>query len=67
MKKQPHHWSAAAVQRLRKKLKLSQEALARSLDVSSVTVNRWERGHTTPGKPACKALDALAKKGLEPG
>ena len=54
-------WAPASIRRLRKKLGLTQEALARRLDVSTVTVNRWERGHAEPSKLGMKALDALAK------
>ena len=34
----------------RAKLNLSQEAMARALDVSFATINRWERGKTNPTK-----------------
>lgn len=34
----------------RAKLGLSQEALARELNVSFATINRWETGRTTPSK-----------------
>lgn len=34
----------------RAKLNLSQEALARELNVSFATINRWEKGHTNPSK-----------------
>lgn len=38
----------------RAKLNLSQEAMARALDVSFATINRWERGKTNPTKkPNC--------------
>lgn len=36
----------------RAKLNLSQEAMARALDVSFATINRWERGKTNPTKKA---------------
>lgn len=36
----------------RAKLNLSQEAMARTLDVSFATINRWERGKTNPTKKA---------------
>lgn len=31
-------------------LNLSQQALAQKLGVSFATVNRWERGHSTPSR-----------------
>ena len=34
----------------RAKLNLSQEAMARALDVSFATINRWERGKTKEGE-----------------
>ncbi|KKN08238.1 hypothetical protein LCGC14_1058620 [marine sediment metagenome] len=55
-------WPPAAIRRLRKKLGLAQEGLARRLDVSVVSVNRWERGHSTPTGLSAKALDALQRK-----
>ncbi|MCH5165503.1 MAG: helix-turn-helix transcriptional regulator [Clostridiales bacterium] len=35
---------------IRAKKNMSQEALARELGVSFATINRWEKGHTTPSK-----------------
>ena len=35
---------------IRAKKNLSQELLARELGVSFATINRWEKGHTTPSK-----------------
>lgn len=55
-------WTSTTIRRLRKKLGLTQEAFARRLDTSTVTVNRWERGHSVPSRLSTKALDALAKK-----
>lgn len=34
--------------KVRLKLNISQEALAKELNVSFATVNRWEKGHTKP-------------------
>ncbi len=31
-------------------LNLTQQALAQKLDVSFATINRWEKGHSTPSK-----------------
>lgn len=55
-------WTPTAVRRLRKKLDLTQEGLARRLDVTTVSVNRWERGHNVPRGLSAKALDALQKR-----
>lgn len=35
---------------VRAKLNLSQEALAKKLDVSFATINRWEHGRTIPSR-----------------
>lgn len=35
---------------VRAKKNMSQEALARELGVSFATINRWEKGRTTPSK-----------------
>ena len=47
---------AARVQRLRTRLGLSQEQLARQLGVSFATVNRWESGRTQMSARASRAL-----------
>ena len=36
------------VKLIRKQLALSQEALARQLGISFVTLHRWEKGHSKP-------------------
>lgn len=36
------------VLKLRLELNLSQETLAKELNVAFATVNRWEKGHTEP-------------------
>jgi predicted ATPase/DNA-binding CsgD family transcriptional regulator/DNA-binding XRE family transcriptional regulator len=47
---------AARIQRLRNRLGLSQEQLARQLGVSFATVNRWESGRTQMSARASRAL-----------
>jgi predicted ATPase/DNA-binding CsgD family transcriptional regulator/DNA-binding XRE family transcriptional regulator len=47
---------AARIQRLRTRLGLSQEQLARQLGVSFATVNRWESGRTQMSARASRAL-----------
>lgn len=42
---------------IREKLHLTQEDLARKLDVTVVTVNRWETGAFKPSRLAKKAID----------
>jgi transcriptional regulator with XRE-family HTH domain len=40
------------VKSVRQNLNISQERLARDLNVSFSTINRWENGHTGPSKLA---------------
>ncbi|MCR6546614.1 helix-turn-helix domain-containing protein [Dehalobacterium formicoaceticum] len=40
----------AKVKMIRTKLNMSQEDLARALNVSFATINRWENGKTHPNK-----------------
>ena len=49
------------VRLLREKLNMSQEDLARELNVSFSTINRWENGKAKPIKLAKAAFDALYK------
>ncbi|MGB9428309.1 MAG: N-6 DNA methylase [Gammaproteobacteria bacterium] len=54
--------------RLRAELNLSQEQLAKRLDVAFATVNRWETGKSMPQKAQRDAILALAEEaGLSPG
>jgi len=60
---------AARIQRLRARLGLSQEQLARQLGVSFATVNRWESGRTHMSARASRALaefEARAAAGDSP-
>ena len=51
--------------RIRATLNLSQEHLARALNVAFVTLNRWENGHTKPGKKTMMQIDDFCKaKGI---
>jgi len=51
-----------SVREVRKQLSLSQEDLARKLDVSFSTVNRWENRKTSPSRLAKKQFDAFVAK-----
>lgn len=44
---------------LRRKLKLTQEALAYKLGVSFTSVNRWENGQTSPSPLARRKIEEL--------
>lgn len=51
---------------LRERNGLSQEDLARILNVSYATVNRWEMGKNKPSRLALQNLDSYCKdKGLQ--
>lgn len=47
------------VKEIRKKLIISQEELAKILDVSFATVNRWENGHCEPSIQAMRKLKQI--------
>lgn len=50
---------------LRKKLKLSQAALANVFNISPSTVQKWESGHKKPTGASRKLLDIIERKGIE--
>jgi DNA-binding transcriptional regulator YiaG len=47
---------------IRAKLNLSQEALARELNVSYATINRWETGKTTPSRKYEMVIENYCKE-----
>lgn len=47
---------------VRRKLGLTQEALAHQLGVSFTSVNRWENGQTTPSPLARRQIEELFEK-----
>jgi len=50
------------IKKLRKRLGLSQEELARKIGVSFTSVNRWENGQSKPSKLAKKQIEILFEK-----
>lgn len=50
---------------VRRKLKLTQEALAHRLGVSFTSVNRWENGQTQPSPLARKQIVELFESGAK--
>lgn len=50
------------VKNVRKQLSLSQEQLARELNVSFSTVNRWENGKSCPSPMAKELFFAFCKR-----
>ncbi len=57
-------YAPQAIARLRRKLKLSQAALARFINTSVYTVQKWEQGAKKPSGPALKLLHIIDEKGL---
>ena len=47
---------------VRNKLNMSQEDLARALNVSYISINRWENSKTKPIKMAHAAFDLFCEK-----
>jgi len=58
-------YTSSAIVRLRHKLKLSQAALARILNISASTIQKWESGQKKPSGLALKLLNIADRKGLE--
>src|SRR5215470_2189152 len=52
--------AAQIIRAWRRRMGLTQEALAQALSVTFSTVSRWENGHVKPSKLAWKALEQLA-------
>ena len=53
------------IRSMRKKFKLSQNALARLLNVNFSTVQKWEQGLKKPNGSSRKLLDLIERKGIE--
>lgn len=57
---------ADAILMLRAKLKLSQEELAKLMEVSAVSINRWENGKYEPTKLVkVKIIEMLKENNIE--
>ena len=54
------------IRTLREELGVSQQELARRLQVAHSTVNRWENGHIEPSRLARKAMQGLAAQAAIP-
>ena len=53
------------IRRVRQRLGLSQEALARSLNATKAAVQHWERGRNSPGLARLLVLRRLCPEGRE--
>ena len=49
---------------LRKHLQVSQDTLARALNVSLSSVRQWEQNQKDPSGASCKLLDLINRKGI---
>jgi transcriptional regulator with XRE-family HTH domain len=53
------------IKEVRKELSITQEQLARDLNVSSATLSRWENNHNTPSRLArMRLLEYCLAKGV---
>lgn len=57
-------YDAAHIAKLRKRLRLSQSAFARFLNISPSTIRQWEIGAKHPSGACQKLLNLADKKGL---
>ena len=58
-------YSPEQIVSIRKKLKLSQSALASVFNISPSTVQKWEGGSKKPTGASRKLLDVVDRKGIE--
>ncbi|MFN3233837.1 MAG: helix-turn-helix domain-containing protein [Gammaproteobacteria bacterium] len=58
-------YSPTAIKRIRRKLRLSQAALAKFLNTSVSTIQKWETGAKKPSAIAVKLLNIADDKGIE--
>lgn len=55
------------VREIRQHLRITQEQLARELNISFSTINRWENAHTAPSKLAkMRLIDFCNKQNIPP-
>ena len=59
----PKHYGQKDIQRIRKKLHVSQAVLAHLLNTKITTIQKWERGVNEPNGPASRLLQILEQKG----
>ena len=58
-------YSPEKIVTIRKKFKLSQAAMASVFNISTSTVQKWERGSKKPTGSSRKLLDLMERKGLK--
>ncbi len=57
-------YSPSAIKELRSSCNLNQKEMARILNVSTSTLQKWETGAKKPAGAARKLLDVVCKKGI---
>ena len=58
---------SSILKQLRTELKLSQESLAHEIGVSFASVNRWEKGKSSPSKLARKQIQSYCDRLFQEG
>lgn len=58
-------YSPQKIVSIRKKLRLSQAALASIFNISPSTVQKWEQGNKKPAGASKKLLEIIERKGIE--
>ena len=58
-------YSPEEIVSIRKKLRLSQAALASIFNISLSTVQKWEQGNKKPAGASRKLLEIIERKGIE--
>ncbi len=58
-------YSPEKIVSIRKKLRLSQAALASIFNISPSTVQKWEQGNKKPAGASKKLLEIIERKGIE--
>lgn len=60
-----HDYTPKEIVSIRKRLSLSQAALASVFNISVSTVQKWEQGNKKPTGASKKLLDIIERRGLE--
>lgn len=55
---------SATVKMVREKMNMSQENLARALNIGIATINRWDNGKTHPNKMAKRVFISLYEQNM---
>ena len=58
-------FTAADVQRIRGRTRMSQPVFAAMVGVGASTVAQWEQGHKKPSGASARLLDVIDRKGIE--